>query len=487
MATYSRSQTAAATQEVAPVQSMDLGSIIVNSFANVMDALDDNEQTEKIDYTKLKQTITKGIDESNFAKKNTDEKKETDEKKDKKDDPMAKLLKVNEESDKKLEGLLKSSKDKERKDDKAKKVEAKTKEVHNKTTNTTINKFQKFMGGTMGQVIAKVAIATAILSQLFVFLEGLIAKFLAQKDVKMLDFMAKVKAQIAVIPDRLRLMFEQILSKVRIMGQPIFGSLSKDEKEEYKALKKDEGLRAYGKAQSDYEKSKEKVNQAQQTIENYASSAGINTEGYNLNSSKGRELFQQDVLRGYKEKYGDQVNPETVKKWMNDAFRQKDINEGKLKSAENVMNNLYDKVDKDKLEKYLYYKDLDEKPRTAEYYENEQAKLDEKISGLESNYFTQSMVQRAEKGKLTQYELDFSNQLRGAGTSDKIKMAYSEAHSGEELRTAANTGAQRFLQNEYKQWTDSWEKLFKDFKQDIGIRITQKTEKTNALVSGPGR
>ena len=108
------------------------------------------------------------------------------------------------------------------------------------TITAAIGGLGKLINTPLKELLTKGTLIVAVLSQLFVFLEGLIAKYKAEKDLKLIDFMAKIKSSVAMIPDRIKLSLEQILSKVKIMGKPIYGSLTEDEENELGEL----GIRA---------------------------------------------------------------------------------------------------------------------------------------------------------------------------------------------------------------------------------------------------
>ena len=350
------------------------------------------------------------------------------------------------------------------------------------TITAAIGGLGKLLSMPLKKLLTKGTLIVAVLSQLFVFLEGLMAKFIAQKDVKWIDFMSKLKSNIAIIPDKIKLSLEQVLSKVRIMGKPIFGAMSKDEEKQLKSLEKDKDIKAYNKAMKGVDEADRTLN----TMANQMGAAGINATDYNLDTEEGRNAYKAAVISAGKKSSIENGMPELneeyasaeLDKWLANRDRERAAAEEKVKSL---------KIDNEKLSTYLDLKDRSKQALTQDYFNDQQKALEDKQKGLQEQYFAEGLYKLSNKQVkdkngnivtrgLTAYEQDYADSLH-AGSVETIKGMHSEA--GTSLITKDATGAERFLKNQYKEWTDAWGKMFKDFKQDIGINITQKQEIPN--------
>ena len=358
----------------------------------------------------------------------------------------------------------------------------------------------KLMSMPLKELVTKGTLIVGVLSQLFVFLEGLMAKFIAERDIKWIDFMSKLKSNISIIPDKLKLSLEQILSKVRIAGQPIFGSLSKDEEAELDAFEgriaesalsgnENDPLVRYLMAQDKIDEAEKQNQKILDSLQNsYTSSGGMDTidfSQYNLNTTKGKEALMEKMLSTIPEDQKE-AQREMLNNWLSDYS----YNAGTIDNAQKERSFL-ERTDKD-VARYKELSDLKNTPRTAEYYAEQNAKLEEKQKQLQQDYFTQGLYDLSNKQVkdkngnivtrgLTAYEQQYADSLH-AGSMAKVQTMHSDA--GTSLTTKDATGAERFLQNQYKQWTDAWGKMFKDLKQDIGINITQKQDFPNPEYNG---
>lgn len=498
MATYSRSQTATQTAQAA-MPSMDIGSLLVKTMENVMN----DKQGDDKDFEK---TITDAINNSDLLKDKT--KNDTNKE-------LADLLKDKKNSDKELSNLLKDS-NKEKKDSSAGKIVStgviaatvgamfKTKSlggivsgagkatgglvsgvgsvggsaiagvgklfgpvgaIVGKAVGAAVAAPFKIVGGTitaaigglgkllsmpLKELVTKGTLIVGVLSQLFVFLEGLMAKFIAEKDIKWIDFMSKLKSNIAIIPDKIKLGLEKILSQVTIMGQPIFGrGLSKDEKKELKALEKKDT--ALSSAQDKL------MQQAGQWL-----GKGTASE-YDISDPEQREALKQAMLAKTAEQTAQGIMP---------AISERDI--------EGYFSNYEKRASKSKLspEDIQRLAELRAKKEGGgRDFEAEEQAIAEKQQRLQEDYFAKGLYDYSQdKGGLTEYQQNYAESLH-AGSVATVRGMYAE--SGTTLTTKDATGAERFLKNQYKEWTDAWGKMFKDFKQDIGINITQKQDIPN--------
>ena len=328
------------------------------------------------------------------------------------------------------------------------------------TITTVVGGLGKLMSMPLKELVTKGTLIVGVLSQLFVFLEGLVAKFIAQKDVKWIDFMSKLKSNIAVIPDKLMLSLEKLLSKVKIMGHPILGGgLTKDEKKELKAL----------------EKKDTKLTSAQDKLMGSAETWLGKEEAsqYNIADPEQREALKQAMLAKTKGQVEQGIMP---------AVSEDDINKYFSNYEKAAAKSKMSPEDQERLAELRALKSgggID--------FEKKEREIAEKQQGLQEKYFTEGLYDLSKKQVkdkngnivtrgLTQYEQDYADSLH-AGSTAAVKGMHAEA--GTDLVTKDATGAERFLANQYKQWTDSWSKMFKDLKQDIGINITQKQEIPN--------
>ena len=523
MATYSRSQTTTQTSQSAPMPSMDISSLLVKTMENVMnDQQDDDKDFEK--------TITDAINNSDLLKDKT--KNDTDKE-------LADLLKDKKNSDKELSNLLNDTKNEKKKSNEQSsgfgkvvtggvvgsaiagimgakgaggtlkgavsgaitgtgkvagglvsgvgniggsaiagvgKLFGPVGAIIGKAVGAAVAAPFKIVGGTitaaigglgkllsmpLKELVTKGTLIVGVLSQLFVFLEGLMAKFIAEKDIKWIDFMSKLKSSISMIPDKLMLSLEELLSKVKILGKPIFGAgqgLDKDEKQELKSL------------QTKYKKTG--ISSATDKLFNSAKSSGLFTneelESVDLSDEESRNNFQ--------------------KEW------KKRINDLRMSGDENKLNQL-SRIDQEldidnyfkRYEKAQSKVNPEDLARMAELeakkaggkkdFEQARRDLIDREHQLEQDYFAKGLYDYSQdKGGLTEFQQRQAESLH-AGSVATVKGMYAE--SGTTLTTKDATGAERFLKNQYKEWTDAWGKMFKDFKQDIGINITQKQEIPN--------
>ena len=521
MATYSRSQTTTQTAQSTVVPSMDISSLLVKTMENVMNDKEDGDKG-------FEESVTKGINNSDLLKDKT--KTDTDKE-------LLDLLKDKKNSDKELSNLLKDT-NKNAKDSKAEKKSSasgklvgtgliaatvgsvlKSKSlgqaaggivsgtgklagglvsgigdvggaaiagmgklfgpigaIVGKAVGAAVAAPFKIVGGTitaaiggLGQLLSmplkelvtKGTLIVGVLSQLFVFLEGLMAKFIAEKDIKWIDFMSKLKSSIATIPDRLMLSLEKLLSQIRIFGKPIFGAgegLSKDEEKELKALKK--------------KNEKSGVNSAQEKLFASAKSSGLFTDeelaGIDLSDEESRNTFQEewknrvDALR----KSGDENKLNQLSR----IDQERDIDKYFKR-----YNTAKSKVSPEDLARMA---ELEAKQAGGQRdFEQEERDLIDKENKLSEDYFAQGLYNYSQEHEgLTQYQQNYANTLH-AGSVAKVEGMYQA--NNQTLTTRDSTGAERFLENQYKQWTDAWAKMFKDLKQDIGINITQKQDIPN--------
>lgn len=352
------------------------------------------------------------------------------------------------------------------------------------TITAAIGGLGKLMNMPLKELVTKGTLIVGVLSQLFVFLEGLMAKFIAQKDVKWVDFMSKLKASISMIPDKLMLSLEKLLSKVKIMGHPLFGGLNKEEKKEYETLQKNKDVVDYGNLVEvdipEKQKKLEKLQKEMQLSYQHATGGELDFSKYNLNTTAGKEALKNDWLSQLPENERTAM-AETIDSQLSDYSYMSGSIDDAQKRANYLANN------DSNVKRFLELKEQNESGRSQKYFDEKEKELEEKQQQRQQEYFSQGLYdlsQKQVKDKngnivtrgLTQYEQDYAESLH-AGSVATVKDMY--AAKNETLTTKDPTGAERFLKNQYKEWTDAWSKMFKDLKQDIGINITQKQDIPN--------
>lgn len=359
----------------------------------------------------------------------------------------------------------------------------------------------KLVGGAIGglgkllttplkEIVSKGTLIVGVASQLFVFLEGLLAKYMAEKDLKLIDFMAKLESNIKVIPDKIRISFEQLFSKVRIMGQPIFGSLSKDEEKELKNLEKDKDMQQYGMALEEIELSNEKLQKQQDWLQTFANNnlAGtgrtMDVSQFDLSSEEGRQAYKQSLLANASY---DLVSKDELSKSIDEQLK-----DYKLAALDNESKKDYAKFletsgpDSKKIQRYLELKEKSESPLTQEYFDKQQEEIDTKKDRYYSQSVQRGLEKQMAKGDLTAREAQTAVEKYGWGSElAAAGVSYSNTYN-KDYQFAPATGAEKFLDNQYKAWTDSWSKLFKDFTTQVGIKIEQKKSVPNPVIGMGG-
>ena len=329
------------------------------------------------------------------------------------------------------------------------------------------------------EMVTKTGLIVAVASQLFVFLEGLIAKFKADSDINRIDMIAKIKSFVSVIPDKIKLSLEKILSKVRIMGQPIFGTMSKDEEKELKSLKKDKDVVNYGNLlEVDIP---EKQQQQQAILDELQHQYNLDTGGtldlskYNLNTTAGKEALKQEWLSKVD---NSQISEETINTLLSDYSYTTSSLDDAQKRANYLANN------DPKIKRFLELNEQSKQGLTSEYFEEQEAKLEEKQDKLEDSYRTQGIVKEMEKGDWTAYENKRAKEKWGDEVVDIAHTRYQGSHEGTEYNFAPATAAEKFLNNQYKAWTDAWKTMIKDTAQNtvgVNVNFNQKTSKSNPV------
>ena len=142
--------------------------------------------------------------------------------------------------------------------------------------------------------------------------------------------------------------------------------------------------------------------------------------------------------------------------------------------------------DSKKIQRYLELKEKSESPLTQEYFDKQQEELDAKKDRYYSQSVQRGLEKQMAKGDLTAREAQTAVEKYGWGSElAAAGVSYSSTY-GREYQFAPATGAEKFLDNQYKAWTDSWSKLFKDFTTQVGIKVEQKKSVSNPVIGMGG-
>ena len=560
MATYSRSQSSTTTAESSTsslLSSKTIADILVKSMENT----NDENKTED---EKLKDAITKAINDSDLLKDKTKDKNDKDLNnllKDKQgtDKQLADLLKSKKNDDKELSGLLKNNNKEKSSASKALGIGAigatisaviKSKSVGQaagtvvsgagkaagglvsgvgnlggsaiagigklfgpiggvigKAVGTAVAAPFKLVGGVvtkaigalgsllsmpLKEMVTKVGLLVVVGSQLFVFLEGLIAKFKADSDLRAIDFAAKIKSFISVIPDKIKLSLEKILSKVRIAGQPIYGSLSSAEEEELGELgtrakfgDKNDPLYQYDKLFTDKNtgieaREKQNENILRDLQESYRSSGGMDTidfSQYNLNTTNGREALKAKMLSTIDEDQKESQG-QLIDSWLSDyTYNSSAIDDAKKRAA-------YLEKTNSEIARYKELSDLANTPRDDAYFEEQEAELETKQQEKYDDYVQQGLKKEVEKGDLTAYEAERAKDKFGWSTQVNAVLSDYKTEHGSNYNFAPATAAEKFLENQYKAWTNAWKDTFSHALQNtigVNVNVNQETSRSNPV------
>ena len=342
------------------------------------------------------------------------------------------------------------------------------------------------------EMVTKVGLLVVVGSQLFVFLEGLIAKFKADSDLRAIDFAAKIKSFISVIPDKIKLSLEKILSKVRIAGQPIYGSLSSAEEEELGELgtrakfgDKNDPLYQYDKLFTDKNtgieaREKQNENILRDLQESYRSSGGMDTidfSQYNLNTTNGREALKAKMLSTIDEDQKESQG-QLIDSWLSDyTYNSSAIDDAKKRAA-------YLEKTNSEIARYKELSDLANTPRDDAYFEEQEAELETKQQEKYDDYVQQGLKKEVEKGDLTAYEAERAKDKFGWSTQVNAVLSDYKTEHGSNYNFAPATAAEKFLENQYKAWTNAWKDTFSHALQNtigVNVNVNQETSRSNPV------
>lgn len=346
------------------------------------------------------------------------------------------------------------------------------------------------------EMLTKVGLLVVVGSQLFVFLEGLIAKFKADSDLRAIDFAAKIKSYISVIPEKIKLSLEKILSKVRIAGKPIYGSLSQAEEEELGNL----GIRAkmgggeLGKNDPLYQYDQLLNNKKTGIVAKEAELQGIQDEmkdqfrkytgggnldlsQYNLNTTTGKEALKADWLSNVSED-DKAIVAENIDSLLADySYTSGSLDDAKKRAA-------YLEKTNPEIARYKELSEMANKPRDDAYFEEQETKLETKTQEKYEDYVQQGLKKEVEKGDLTAYEAERAKSKFGWGTQvDAVLTDYKTEH-GTNYNFAPATAAEKFLDNQYKTWANAWKDTFSHALQNtigVNVNVNQETSRSNPV------
>ena len=499
MATYSRNQTAEQTQEKSPVASKDLSTVIIESFDSVKEQMEENKndnednkdselslllkQNIKQQDDMLKLLIDKNKDgskvgevstkskglESLLIQKNKQADVETDKTKSKTDKNDA------------MQGLLETKQEKDSNKSKDKEKEGKVQSYQSKhiTKITSIDKGITTIAGAL----AKAALVVFTLSQISVLLKAGWAWLQNYLPIKMEKTIADIKSYLVTIPETIKLNLEKVLTRVKILGSPVFSSgLSDEEKKEKNQIEKDKDVKVYNQLQKNID-NKEK--QKQDMIRVAAQRVGMDTTNMDLNDPVVRQKIQFENFRMQEDLFtSGKINERNYRRaiaslernfseWDKiDAF----INEAKAGQQELLLS----ESTKQKIARYNELKDIESQGPIN--YDEKLAELNAKRESLSNQYFWEAGIKDYQNGQhWTATQTKMRAAIMGIDTRDKdaidmFKQNVAQA-AGEDKFTARGQGGEvwgdKYLRNEFADWTRAWEQLGRNLGKNFGLKVEQ--------------
>lgn len=401
---------------------------------------------------------------------------------------MSDLIKE-ERTDKDIEEGRQKQKDDEDKKDKSEDKKRQTEQLNaTQSVGYAVGK----VVGKFGETVLLITAISAVASQVFVFLKGQLYKMIADMPVKRDATIAKVKSAIETVPGHIKIAFSELLSKVRIMGQPIFGTMSKDDKAQLKEYqKKEETLNnladKYG-VDISTEEGKEKLKK--EIVNKELLGSGTGSYGYD---SLAPEIYS-DLLTPTDEDERDAILERTgITK--EDIARLEELNKaergeglfgkgkreltGEEKRWRNTIavkyaQDLYDREYGMTEEQQAEYEDLKERKNaklTPEYFDKQREKLKEEQEENFQENLTEAARKRMAEGTLTAYQAA-QYQEKGVDIRGLIgEWSVDEQNQGKQYQFAKESKEEHFLNNEYKDWVNSWNDFAKELKLDLGIKV----------------
>ena len=394
-----------------------------------------------------------------------------------------------EQTDKDVEEGRQKQKDDENKKDKD---EDKKKQTEQLNATQSVGYAVGKVVGKFGETVLLITAISAVASQVFVFLKGQLYKMIADMPVKRDATIAKVKSAIETVPGHIKIAFSELLSKVRIMGQPIFGTMSKDDKAQLKEYqKKEETLNnladKYG-VDISTEEGKEKLKK--EVVNKELLGSGTGSYGYD---SLAPEIYS-DLLTPTDEDERDAILERTgITK--EDIARLEELNKaergeglfgkgkreltGEEKRWRNTIavkyaQDLYDRNYGMTEEQQAEYEDLKERKNaklTPEYFDKQREKLKEEQEENFQENLTEAARKRMAEGTLTAYQAA-QYQEKGVDIRGLISdWSVDEQNQDKQYQFAKESKEEHFLNNEYKDWVNSWNNFAKELKLDLGIKV----------------
>lgn len=507
MPTYSRNQTITQTQDKSPIESKDLSTVIIESFDSVkeqMESINDGGDEKESDLSSLlKQSITQ---QDEILKLLTNDKADKANKDNSKvgqvstikDKELQALLQKNnvgkvetdkaknntdvENKNKELKGLVESKQERDNNKAKDNAREAKAESSRNKQI-LTLNLMNKGISSIVGS-LAKAALVVVALSQAIVLVKAGWAWLQNYMPIKLEKIIADIKAAVITIPEKIKLNLQKIMSEVRINDKPIFSfsGLNADEQTEKKQLEQNKDVKQYNKLQGDIEK---KEKEKELMIKNAAKLAGMDTDNLDVNDPAVREKIKSENMKRQKElldnSSGGYVNGGYVNEGMYKqavaalqkgfaSWDEADASINKLKTKQQA---LIDKSSSETKKKITRYAELKDKESLD--YNEESAKLETKQKDLSDKFFMDMRKSDYEKGiHSTETQAEISAKMLGKSLADyKAEIAGGDAKDYVAKGNSSELRGDKYLRNEFADWTRAWEQLAHNLKQNFGLRVEQ--------------
>ena len=203
---------------------------------------------------------------------------------------------------------------------------------------------------------------------------------------------------------------------------------------------------------------------------------------FDLSSKAGRESYKQMLLSNADY---TMVSPEELSKSIDEQLNDYIIAEGRLKGVEHDRKFLETEgPNKDKIQRFLELKEKAETPLTDEYFDAQEEALEAKQEQKYEDYVQQGLKKEVEKGDLTAYEAERARSKFGWGTQvDTVLSDYKTEH-GTDYNFAPATAAEKFLENQYKAWTNAWKDMLSHTLQNtvgVNVNVNQETSRSNPV------
>ena len=316
--------------------------------------------------------------------------------------------------------------------------------------------------GSVGKILVGVLAAVAVGSQLIMFVKGKLYKILEESPAKWDIRIAKLRANLEAIPEKIKLGAEQILSKIKFPGFS-YGGLSAEEEDRWVELHQEK--QQLEKETKSFAKQEGKIKEIGNKI-----LTQDEVSQYNLATEEGREGLKQAIIEKSKT-----MDPEV---FANIGYRTDEI-EKEFKRLDKSAKNVTPETMKRLADVNAEIKDLDDKMENKVDYNAKFAEIDTNIENRTAEILSDSAVKRAEKGEYIQ---TYKATLEREGYGGAITMAEQkyEDKYGERLNTAPLTERETWIKEKYEPWENAWKDFGKNMKMDLNIE-TQRPARRNAL------